>query len=146
MEGSPLTIKRSVTKNGSSTRRLPVLAKAAKSIAAKSTQKLRLEKQANGNGIHAPAVLSSKKKFRLEPKLLLQIHDTMVKARVLEERLIRMYKQSDGYFWIGGPGEEAFNVPLGMNVKKGQARTTTTSICIIVRTRSCWPWGLTRST
>ena len=31
-----------------------------------------------------------------------------------------MYKQSDGYFWIGGPGEEAFNVPLGMNVQKGQ--------------------------
>jgi 2-oxoisovalerate dehydrogenase E1 component alpha subunit len=44
----------------------------------------------------------------------------MVKARVLEERLIRMYKQSDGYFWIGGPGEEAFNVPLGLQVKKGQ--------------------------
>ena len=44
----------------------------------------------------------------------------MVKARVLEERLIRMYKQSDGYFWIGGPGEEAFNVPLGMMVKKGE--------------------------
>ncbi len=59
-------------------------------------------------------------KFRLEPKLLVQIHDNMVKARVLEERLIRMYKQSDGYFWIGGPGEEAFNVPLGLQVKKGQ--------------------------
>jgi 2-oxoisovalerate dehydrogenase E1 component alpha subunit len=44
----------------------------------------------------------------------------MVKARVLEERLIRMYKQSDGYFWIGGPGEEGFSVPLGMHVKKGQ--------------------------
>jgi len=59
-------------------------------------------------------------KFRLDPKLLVQIHDTMVKARVLEERLIRMYKQSDGYFWIGGPGEEAFNVPLGLQVNKGQ--------------------------
>ena len=31
-----------------------------------------------------------------------------------------MYKQGDGYFWIGGPGEEAFNVPLGLLVKKGQ--------------------------
>lgn len=31
-----------------------------------------------------------------------------------------MYKQSDGYFWIGGPGEEAFNIPLGMQVNKGQ--------------------------
>lgn len=58
-------------------------------------------------------------KFRLEPKLLVQIHNIMVKARVLEERLIRMYKQSDGYFWIGGPGEEAFNVPLGLQMKKG---------------------------
>jgi 2-oxoisovalerate dehydrogenase E1 component alpha subunit len=55
----------------------------------------------------------------LDSKKLIQIHDLMVKTRVLEERLIRMYKQNDGYFWIGGPGEEAFNVPLGMNVKKG---------------------------
>ena len=35
----------------------------------------------------------------------------MLKARLLEERLIRMLKQGDGYFWIGGPGEEAFSVP-----------------------------------
>ncbi|MDR3608293.1 MAG: thiamine pyrophosphate-dependent enzyme [Oligoflexia bacterium] len=61
-----------------------------------------------------------KSKFRLEPKRLVQIHDLMVKSRVLEERLIRMYKQSDGYFWIGGPGEESFNVPLGLQVLKGQ--------------------------
>jgi len=59
-------------------------------------------------------------KFQLEPKLLTQIHDNMVKARVLEERLIRMYKQSDGYFWIGAPGEESFSVPLAFQVKKGQ--------------------------
>ncbi len=55
----------------------------------------------------------------LDKKLLLQMHETMVKARVLEERLIAMYKQGHGYFWIGGPGEEAFNVPLGMLIKKG---------------------------
>jgi 2-oxoisovalerate dehydrogenase E1 component alpha subunit len=48
------------------------------------------------------------------------MHDLMVKARVLEERLIQMYKQGHGYFWIGGPGEEAFNVPLGLLMKKGQ--------------------------
>lgn len=59
-------------------------------------------------------------KFKLESKKLIEIYDLMVKSRVLEERLIRMYKQNDGYFWIGGPGEEAFSVPLGMNVKKGQ--------------------------
>lgn len=59
-------------------------------------------------------------RFQLKPELLIRIHDFMVKSRVLEEREIRMYKQSDGYFWIGGPGEEAFNVPLGLLAKKGQ--------------------------
>jgi 2-oxoisovalerate dehydrogenase E1 component alpha subunit len=43
----------------------------------------------------------------------------MVRARLLEERLIKMSKGGDGFFWIGGPGEEAFNVPLGLQVKKG---------------------------
>jgi 2-oxoisovalerate dehydrogenase E1 component alpha subunit len=56
----------------------------------------------------------------LERELLIRMHDLMVKARVLEERLIQMYKQGHGYFWIGGPGEEAFNVPLGLLMKKGQ--------------------------
>jgi 2-oxoisovalerate dehydrogenase E1 component alpha subunit len=53
-------------------------------------------------------------------ELLIRIHDVMVKARVLEERLIQMYRSGHGYFWIGGPGEEAFNVPLGFLMKKGQ--------------------------
>ncbi|MBL9039654.1 MAG: thiamine pyrophosphate-dependent dehydrogenase E1 component subunit alpha [Archangium sp.] len=48
------------------------------------------------------------------------MHDVMVQARCLEERLIAMYKQGNGYFWIGGPGEEAFNAPLGLLMKKGQ--------------------------
>lgn len=56
----------------------------------------------------------------LDRALLLSIHETMVKARVLEERLIAMYKSGHGYFWIGGPGEEAFNVALGMHIKKGE--------------------------
>lgn len=63
---------------------------------------------------------SIKSPFRLEPKQLIKIHDLMLRGRILEERLIRMYKQSDGYFWIGGPGEEAFNIPLGLLIKKGQ--------------------------
>ncbi len=57
---------------------------------------------------------------RLPDEKCLQIYDLMLRARVLEERLITMYKQGDGYFWIGGPGEEAFNVPLGLLVDKGQ--------------------------
>jgi 2-oxoisovalerate dehydrogenase E1 component subunit alpha len=56
----------------------------------------------------------------LERALLVRIHDLMAKSRALEERLIQMYKQGHGYFWIGGPGEEAFNVPLGLLMKKGQ--------------------------
>jgi 2-oxoisovalerate dehydrogenase E1 component alpha subunit len=51
---------------------------------------------------------------------LLEIHNLMVKARCLEERLIKMSKSGEGFFWIGGPGEEAFNVPLGLQVKKGK--------------------------
>ncbi len=58
--------------------------------------------------------------LKLERELLVRMHDLMVKARVLEERLIQMYKQGHGYFWIGGPGEEAFNVALGMLMKAGQ--------------------------
>ena len=50
----------------------------------------------------------------------LQIHRIMVRARVLEERMIKMSKSGEGYFWIGGPGEEAFNTCLGLQVKKGQ--------------------------
>ena len=63
---------------------------------------------------------ANNKSFTLDQSTLKRIYDLMVKSRVLEERLIRMYKQSDGYFWIGGPGEEAFNVILGMLLKKGQ--------------------------
>lgn len=56
---------------------------------------------------------------QLAPELQLRIHELMLRGRVLEERLITMYRQGDGYFWIGGPGEEAFNVPLGLLVDKG---------------------------
>lgn len=49
----------------------------------------------------------------------LTIHGLMVRARALEERMIQMSKSGESYFWIGGPGEEAFNVCLGLQVKKG---------------------------
>jgi 2-oxoisovalerate dehydrogenase E1 component alpha subunit len=55
----------------------------------------------------------------LPRELLVRMHELMLKGRVLEERLITMWRQGDGYFWIGGPGEEAFNVPLGLLVDKG---------------------------
>ena len=56
---------------------------------------------------------------RLPDEQCVKIYDLMLRARLLEERLITMYKQGEGYFWIGGPGEEAFNVPLGLLASKG---------------------------
>jgi len=50
----------------------------------------------------------------------LEVHRHMVRCRAMEERMIKMSKSGEGYFWIGGPGEEAFNVPLGLQIKKGQ--------------------------
>src|SRR5215813_2784735 len=50
----------------------------------------------------------------------LQLHRIMVRARAMEERMIKMSKSGEAYFWIGGPGEEAFNAALGLQVKKGQ--------------------------
>ena len=51
---------------------------------------------------------------------MLRLYDRMLLARCLEERLIQMHKQGDGFFWVGGPGEEALNTSLGMLVRKGQ--------------------------
>ena len=56
----------------------------------------------------------------LSAERCLAIHRIMVRARVMEERMIKMSKSGEGYFWIGGPGEEAFNACLGMQVKKGE--------------------------
>jgi 2-oxoisovalerate dehydrogenase E1 component alpha subunit len=56
----------------------------------------------------------------LKPDLLLKMHSLMVKSRVLEERLIKIYRAGESYFWIGGPGEEAWGVPLGLLTRRGQ--------------------------
>lgn len=52
-------------------------------------------------------------------ELALTIFRQMVRTRALEERAIKMSKSGEAIFWIGGPGEEAFNVCLGMQVKRG---------------------------
>lgn len=49
-----------------------------------------------------------------------RVYRLMAKARALEERLVKVSKTEHGYFWIGGPGEEAFNIPLGLLVHKGE--------------------------
>ena len=50
----------------------------------------------------------------------LQIFRLMVRTRALEERAIRMSKSGEAFFWIGGPGEEAFNSVLGLQFRKGK--------------------------
>jgi 2-oxoisovalerate dehydrogenase E1 component alpha subunit len=50
----------------------------------------------------------------------LQIYRVMVRTRSMEERTIKMSKSGEGYIWIGGPGEEAFNTCLGLQAKKGE--------------------------
>ena len=52
-------------------------------------------------------------------ELALTIFRQMVRTRALEERAIKMSKSGEAYFWIGGPGEEAFNVCLGMQIRRG---------------------------
>ena len=49
----------------------------------------------------------------------LEIFRLMVRTRALEERTIKMSKSGEGFFWVGGPGEEAFNVCLGLQTDKG---------------------------
>jgi 2-oxoisovalerate dehydrogenase E1 component alpha subunit len=56
----------------------------------------------------------------LSAERCLEIYRIMVRARVMEERMIKMSKSGEGYFWIGGPGEEAFNAALGLQVHKGE--------------------------
>lgn len=96
--------KKTTVKSGAKTAAKVVAKKAAKP-AAKSSKKVSAKKLDFGG---------------LSEETLLRMHDLMVKSRVLEERLIKIYKAGEAYFWIGGPGEEAFGVPLGMLARKGQ--------------------------
>ena len=59
-------------------------------------------------------------KESLAADLCIKIYRHMVRARTLDERMIKMSKSGEGYFWIGGPGEEAFNTCLGLQVRKGR--------------------------
>ncbi len=81
---------------------------------------LELKKNQNQTGKTNKKNSSSKVLGGLDKGLLLKIYDLMVKSRVLEERLIKIYRVGESFFWIGGPGEEAWGVPLGLLVNKGQ--------------------------
>jgi 2-oxoisovalerate dehydrogenase E1 component alpha subunit len=68
--------------------------------------------------IAAPAVIRTDREV-ISAELALTIFRQMIRTRALEERSIKMSKSGEAYFWIGGPGEEAFNVCLGLQVHKG---------------------------
>jgi 2-oxoisovalerate dehydrogenase E1 component alpha subunit len=73
-----------------------------------------------GNGVATLAEVEIRTGSEALPlERCLEIYRLMVRARCLEERMIKMSKSGEGYFWIGGPGEEAFNTCLGLQVKKG---------------------------
>lgn len=96
-----------------------------KGSSASKTTNVLASKKASKKAVSSSAKKSAAKKnsthqfLGLSKDLLLQMHDLMVKSRVLEERLIKVYKTGDSFFWIGGPGEEAFGVSLGLLVNKG---------------------------
>jgi 2-oxoisovalerate dehydrogenase E1 component alpha subunit len=68
-------------------------------------------------GLLAPEVRSGRESLPAER--CLEIYRIMVRTRAMEERMIKMSKSGQGFFWIGGPGEEAFNTCLGLQIKKG---------------------------
>jgi len=78
-------------------------------------------KSVEGNGLAALAEAEiSTGSESLPAGRCLEIYRIMVRTRAMEERMIKMSKSGEGYFWIGGPGEEAFNACLGLQVKKGE--------------------------
>lgn len=90
--------------------------KKTKKVPAATTKKKASKRKSSGKSTGAKPV----PKLGLSNELLLKMHRMMVKSRALEERLIKIYKTGEAFFWIGGPGEEAFGVALGLLVNKGQ--------------------------
>lgn len=98
-------------KEGPSTQ-APKAGKAAKAPKAPAGAKApRASKAAKGKGHVVP---------ELTPALLRQIHRSMVTSRVVDEVTIKMNRAGHGFFWIGGPGEEAFGTALALQLRQGQ--------------------------
>jgi 2-oxoisovalerate dehydrogenase E1 component alpha subunit len=68
---------------------------------------------------YPPAVVRSGRDA-ISTEVALTVFRQMVRTRALEERSIKMSKSGEAFFWIGGTGEEALNVCLGLQLHKGQ--------------------------
>jgi 2-oxoisovalerate dehydrogenase E1 component alpha subunit len=73
-----------------------------------------------GRTTQAGAVAIRSGRETLSAEMALTIFRQMVRTRALEERSIKMSKSGEAFFWIGGPGEEAFNICLGLQIHKGR--------------------------
>ncbi len=69
------------------------------------------------SGNSEPAVAHDRES--LPDQRCIDIYRIMVRSRAMDDVMIKMSKSGHGYFWIGGPGEEAFNTALGLQVNKG---------------------------
>jgi len=69
------------------------------------------------SGNSEPAVANDRES--LPAQRCIDIYRIMVRSRAMDDVMIKMSKSGHGYFWIGGPGEEAFNTALGLQVNKG---------------------------
>ncbi len=122
---SKLTSKSSVqsrkakkTKNSSAKKKVKKIS--VRKAASKKNKKTSSKKLSSKSVKSKTTKKSNKPNLGLSTQMLLRIHDLMVKSRKLEERLIQIYKRGEAYFWIGGPGEEAFGVALGLQIMKGE--------------------------
>ena len=77
----------------------------------------------------------------LSAEMALTLFRQMVRTRALEERSIKMSKSGEAFFWIGGPGEEAFNVSSGCKSCGVKAPRSTTCTCTTETPASCSLWA-----
>ncbi len=95
------------------------VSKVVSKITPKGAKRGAAPKAESKSSAKASSGISISSKLTLPKELQLNMLDLMIKSRVLEERLIKIYRAGESYFWIGGPGEEAFGVPLGLLTHKG---------------------------
>lgn len=86
----------------------------------KASAPLKSNMSKTGASMKSSPAKSSKNDLMLPKEMLVNMYHLMVRSRILEERMIQMYRRGDAFFWIGGPGEEAFGVALGLLAKKGK--------------------------
>jgi|GEM_PF-104955 len=110
-----------VRKSGSKKATRKAANKPTKKVQKKSKKKAstRLQKKPSSPK-SKPVTKKSKGALKIPAERARTIYNLMVQSRVLEERMIQVYRKGKAYFWIGAPGEEAFGVPLGLLSNPGQ--------------------------